>query len=181
MPFFLLFLIRKRLSSGQMWFLRPYFPLIRGIFVFRSGLRFSFWALEVPELRVRKGSFSLTKIKWKCWCDKDEIQKIKLENAMYISITNTNFLLCTFYIDWAVPRVQLKQFWQPQAWPPPPSRPSWDVEKPNKCTHLNSNKARRSKAGDGLVMITMAMMIYILWCCLFQTWNLSRPSRPAVV
>ena len=28
-PFFSLFLMRKPLSSGQKWFLRPYFPLIR--------------------------------------------------------------------------------------------------------------------------------------------------------
>ena len=60
-PFFSLFLMRKRLSSGQKWFLRPYFPLIRGMFEFRSGLRFSFRALEVPEPRVRKRSLSLTK------------------------------------------------------------------------------------------------------------------------
>ena len=53
-PFFSLFLIRLTLSSGQKWFLRPYFPLIRGTFLLRSGLRFSFWALEVPEPRVRK-------------------------------------------------------------------------------------------------------------------------------
>ena len=44
----------KRLSSGQKWFLRQYFPLIRGIFLLKSGLRFSFRALEVPEPRVRK-------------------------------------------------------------------------------------------------------------------------------
>ena len=54
--FFSLFLMRKRLSSGQKWFLRPYFPLIRGMFVFRSGFRFSFRVLEVPEPRVRKRS-----------------------------------------------------------------------------------------------------------------------------
>ena len=36
------------------WFLRPYLPLIGGIFLLRSGFRFSFWALEVPEPRVRK-------------------------------------------------------------------------------------------------------------------------------
>ena len=52
--FFSFFLMRKRLSSGQKWFLRPYFPLIRGMFVFRSGLRFSFRALEVPKPRLRK-------------------------------------------------------------------------------------------------------------------------------
>ena len=51
-PFFSLFLMRKLLSSGQRWFLRPYFPLIRGMFVFRSGLRFLFGALEVPEPRL---------------------------------------------------------------------------------------------------------------------------------
>ena len=52
--------MRKQLCSGQKWFLRPYFPLIRGMF-FKSGLRFSFRALEVPEPRVRNKSFSLTK------------------------------------------------------------------------------------------------------------------------
>ena len=52
--FFSLFLMRKRLSSGQKWFLRPYFPLIRGMFVFRSGLRFSFQAPGVPKPRMRK-------------------------------------------------------------------------------------------------------------------------------
>ena len=45
--FFSLLLMRKRLSGGQKWFLKPYFPLIRGMFVFRSGIRFSFRALEV--------------------------------------------------------------------------------------------------------------------------------------
>ena len=40
--------MRKTLSSGQKWLLRPYFPLIRGMFVLRSGSRFSFRALEVP-------------------------------------------------------------------------------------------------------------------------------------
>ena len=38
--FFSLFLMRKRLSSGQKWFLRPYFPLIRGMFLLRSSLNF---------------------------------------------------------------------------------------------------------------------------------------------
>ena len=61
-PFFSLFLMRKPLSSGQKWFLRPYFPLIRSMFVLRSGLRFSFRALEVPESRVRKRPLSLTKM-----------------------------------------------------------------------------------------------------------------------
>ena len=37
--FFTLSLMRKRLPSGHKWFLRPYFPLIKGMFVFRSGLR----------------------------------------------------------------------------------------------------------------------------------------------
>ena len=48
--------MRKRLSYG------PHFPLIRGMFVFRSGLRFSFRALEVPGPRMRKRLFSLTKM-----------------------------------------------------------------------------------------------------------------------
>ena len=55
--FFSLFLMRKRVSSGQKWFLRPYFPLIRGMFVLKSGLRFLFRTLEVPQLRVRKRPF----------------------------------------------------------------------------------------------------------------------------
>ena len=55
--FFSLFLTRKRLSRGQKWFLRPYFPLIMGMFEFKSGLRFLFQALEVSQLRVRKRSF----------------------------------------------------------------------------------------------------------------------------
>ena len=36
---FLTFPHEKRLSSGQKWFLRPYLPLIRGMFVMRSGVR----------------------------------------------------------------------------------------------------------------------------------------------
>ena len=36
----------------------PFVTLFKAkMFVFRSGLRFSFWALEVPEPRVRKRSF----------------------------------------------------------------------------------------------------------------------------
>ena len=38
-------------------FLGPHYPLIRGMFVFRSGVRFLFGALEVPEPRVRKRQF----------------------------------------------------------------------------------------------------------------------------
>ena len=53
-PFLSLFLMRKTFCSGQKWFLSPYFPLIRGMFLMRSSLRLSFWALEVPETRVRK-------------------------------------------------------------------------------------------------------------------------------
>ena len=52
-PFFSLVLMRKPLSCGPKWFLRPYFLLIRDMFLFRSGLRFSFRALE---FRI-----------WKCW------------------------------------------------------------------------------------------------------------------
>ena len=39
---------RTPLSSGQKWVLRPDFLLIGGIFVLKSGLRFSFRAPEVP-------------------------------------------------------------------------------------------------------------------------------------
>merc|ERR1711884_292322 len=52
-----LFLMRKPLSSDQKWFLRPYFTLIGGIFVLKSGLRFLFRALEVPIRKVRKMTF----------------------------------------------------------------------------------------------------------------------------
>ena len=48
-PFLSLFLMRKTLSSGQKWFLRTYFPLIRGMFLLKSGLRFSFWALALTK------------------------------------------------------------------------------------------------------------------------------------
>ena len=40
--FFSLFLMRKQLSSGQKWFLKALSPLIMGMFLLRSGLRFSF-------------------------------------------------------------------------------------------------------------------------------------------
>ena len=52
-----LFLMRKPLSSDQKWFLRPYFPLIGGIFVLKSGLRFLFRGLEVSIRKVRKSHF----------------------------------------------------------------------------------------------------------------------------
>ena len=61
-PLFSLFPMRKLFSSGQKWFRRPYFPLIRGMCLLRRGLRFSFQAIEVPEPRVRKGPPSLTKM-----------------------------------------------------------------------------------------------------------------------
>ena len=48
---------RKWLFSGQKWFLRQYFNLIRGMFVLKSGLRFSYQPLEVPEPRIRKRPF----------------------------------------------------------------------------------------------------------------------------
>ena len=57
-----LFLMRKPLSSDQKWFLRPYFPLIGGIFVLKSGLRFLFRALEVPIRKVRKRPFFTLKM-----------------------------------------------------------------------------------------------------------------------
>ena len=54
--FFPLLFMRKRLSSGQNRFLRPHFPLIRGMFVFRS---FRHWKCRNREWG--KGHFS----KWK--------------------------------------------------------------------------------------------------------------------
>ena len=53
-PFFSLFLMKKPLSKGQEWFLSPHFPLIGATFILKIGFRFSFWALEAPDLRVRK-------------------------------------------------------------------------------------------------------------------------------
>ena len=51
--------MRKRLSSGQKWFLTPYFPLIRGMFAMRSGIRFSFRAFHVPATSVHILTFSI--------------------------------------------------------------------------------------------------------------------------
>ena len=48
---------RKHLYGGQKWFLRPFPSLIRGMFVLKNGLRIWFWALEVPEPRMRKRPF----------------------------------------------------------------------------------------------------------------------------
>ena len=42
---------------------------VPGMFVFKSGLRFSFRTLEVTESRVRKRSFSLTKTRKKQFGD----------------------------------------------------------------------------------------------------------------
>ena len=53
-PFFSLFLMREQLSSVQKLFLRPYSPQVRGMSVFKIGLSFSFQALEVPEMRVKR-------------------------------------------------------------------------------------------------------------------------------
>ena len=52
--------MRKPLFSGQKWFLMPYLLLIGGTFELKSGIRFSFWAPYVPELRVRKMPLSLS-------------------------------------------------------------------------------------------------------------------------
>ena len=54
-------LMRKRLSSGQKCFLRPHFPLIRGIFVeMVLYLRFGHW--KCPNWEWGKGHFQL--LKW---------------------------------------------------------------------------------------------------------------------
>ena len=52
-PFFSLILMRKQLSSGQKWFLRPFFPLIRGMFVFRSGFRFERHSKARRDIKAR--------------------------------------------------------------------------------------------------------------------------------
>ena len=54
--------MRKPLSNGQKWFLRSHVPQILGMFLLRSGLRFSFWALEVLVLRVGKRPLSLSTV-----------------------------------------------------------------------------------------------------------------------
>ena len=52
-PLFSLFLMKKPLFRGQKWLLRPYFPLIRCIFVLlKSGLTFSLRSPEVPNLKM---------------------------------------------------------------------------------------------------------------------------------
>ena len=43
------FLMRKAIPKGRKWLLRLYFPLIGGIFVLKSGLRFSFRARTESE------------------------------------------------------------------------------------------------------------------------------------
>ena len=52
--FFSLFLMRKRLSSGQKWFLRPYFPLIRGMFLLKSGLTFLESSCTLQKFGINK-------------------------------------------------------------------------------------------------------------------------------
>ena len=49
-PFSSLFLMRKTLSSGQKWFLRPYFPLIRGMYV--SVEKWSFYKTKIFFLSI---------------------------------------------------------------------------------------------------------------------------------
>ena len=53
--FFSLFVMRKQLSSGQNWFLRPYFLLIRGMFAFRTGLDYRFGHWKCPNQEKGKG------------------------------------------------------------------------------------------------------------------------------
>ena len=55
------FLMRKRLlSSGQKWFLRPYFPLIKGMFPLISSLRFSrMWGRTLSLTSVAFSSLSV--------------------------------------------------------------------------------------------------------------------------
>ena len=84
--------MRKRLSSGQKWFLRPYFPLIRGMFVLRSGLRFSFRALEVPKPRKRKrltlNLVTITEITEMVLNDVGDVENFEI----YVSINNLELL-----------------------------------------------------------------------------------------
>ena len=87
--FFSLLLMRKRLSGGQKWFLKPYFPLIRGMFVFRSGLRFSFRTLEVPELRVRKRSL---------WCSGC------ISQDTYLHLLYCSYGVCMFFSSYSLER-----------------------------------------------------------------------------
>ena len=52
--FFSLLLMRKTTFQWSKMVSEAIFPTNRGMLVFRSGLRYSFWALEVLEMRVRK-------------------------------------------------------------------------------------------------------------------------------
>ena len=72
--------MRKRLSSGQKWFLRPYFPVIRGMFVFRNGLRFLFRTESEEKAILETGLF------------------LTLGSGTSIA-QNRNFLLITFIKD----------------------------------------------------------------------------------
>ena len=84
---FSLFLMRKPLPKGQKWFLRPYFPVIRDIFVLKSGLRFSFRGLEVPNLRVRKRQLQKVKV-YLCSEYPDRLNGISSSVAYYLTVEN---------------------------------------------------------------------------------------------
>ena len=56
--------MRKPLSSGQRWFLSTYFPLIGGILILRSGLRFSFLRQFHDDHIWRKCQLKILRQKW---------------------------------------------------------------------------------------------------------------------
>ena len=65
--FFSFFLMRKRLSTGQKWFMRPYLPLIRGMFVVRSGLRNLFRALGRNPCLQWFQKYQILQRGWQIW------------------------------------------------------------------------------------------------------------------
>ena len=77
-PFFSIFLMRK---ATFQWLLRPYFPLIRGMFPLRSGLRFLFRSLDVPEPRVRKRPLSLSKVAFSSLSFWDKLSKVAFSSV----------------------------------------------------------------------------------------------------
>ena len=89
-----LFLMRKPLSSDQKWFLRPYFPLIGGIFVLKSGLRFLFRALEVSIQKVRKSHFLSWKRGFSFFDGNITLQKLQTS----LSLFSTSISECLFLV-----------------------------------------------------------------------------------
>ena len=92
--------MRQRLSGGQKWFLEPYFPLIRGMLVFRSGLRFSFrfGHFQCPRRKSKTYQKCLF-LKTILWLDFDLLES----NSIYIFVhANQKIYHSTFFFSWCM-------------------------------------------------------------------------------